>query len=184
VPRLVYKQLLSGVNFEVDTSAQGETEKSKQGEAMVGLPSSQDSHSMASSRSLNARSWWLGLGWYSYQVISVLLKSSNSYSSQGSGSDSGEIIVNQRFIPKFRLFGNGLWIQSIQAKGNWQYTFRPLRIIPEDSQIFDACKYGDLEELMRWFREGVATVYDSTPLGWTLIHVRRFRESNRSKAEC
>lgn len=177
MPRLVYKQLLSGVNYEVDTSAKGEIEKSKRRETMVGLPSSQDSHNIASSRSLNARSWWLGLGWYSYQATSVLLKSNNSSSSQESESDSGEIIVNQRFIPKFRLFGNGLWIQSIQAKGNWQYTFRPLRIISESSQIFDACKYGDLEEVMRWFREGLATVYDSTPSGWTLIHVRSLCES-------
>ena len=176
MPRLVYKQLLSGANYEVDSRSQGDTEESKQGEAMVGLPSNQNSHRIASSRSLNARSWWLGLGWYSYQATSVLLKSSNSSFCKEPESDSGEIIVNQRFIPKFRLFGNGLWIQSIQAKGNWQYTFRPLRIIPEGSQIFDACKDGDLEEVMRWFREGLATVYDSTPSGWTLIHVRSLHE--------
>lgn len=123
---------------------------------------------MISARLLHARSWWLGLGWYSYQSTSIHIVQKQPKEAINS---KDKVIIDQKFIPRFRLFANGLWIQSTRIHGNWQYTFRPIRIIPRTAPIFEACRNGDLEQVIYLFRDGSVTIFDTTQSGWTLLHV-------------
>ena len=45
------------------------------------------------------------------------------------------------------------------------------RIVPETSPIFDICENGDVQTMELLFAKGWATPQDTTPDGYTLLHV-------------
>ena len=50
-------------------------------------------------------------------------------------------------------------------------TFRTFRVITRSDAIWKACVIGDLEKMDRLFARGLASPYDSTDDGATLLHV-------------
>lgn len=44
-------------------------------------------------------------------------------------------------------------------------------MVPDSSPIFEACRTGDVDEVIRLVQEGKATVFDVSGKGWSLLHV-------------
>lgn len=69
-------------------------------------------------------------------------------------------------IPR-RLFT----VQSQWALGQWTHTFRVTRIVPDNSSIFRLCATGDETIIRQVFDAGLASPFDQTTSGITLLHV-------------
>ena len=76
------------------------------------------------------------------------------------------------FRPRPWIFRRGFSIFSTQLYGLWQYSFRSHRIITMQDPIYAACVSGDLGSVQRLCSQGLASPFDRTSSGWTLLHVR------------
>lgn len=65
----------------------------------------------------------------------------------------------------------GLAISTSSINGLWSHTLKFASVVPSDSLVFELCRDGDLEEMKRLFRKGLASPFDTTRKGWTLLHV-------------
>lgn len=65
----------------------------------------------------------------------------------------------------------GFAISTSLINGLWSNTLRFASVVPSDSLVFELCRDGDLEEMNRLFRKGLASPFDTTRQGWTLLHV-------------
>ena len=111
---------------------------------------------------------WFGIGWL--QTYSTVSEHRISHElDDGSGED---IIIERRFLPAPCLRLRGLAFIQSRTFGEWQHSFRWARVVPNSSPIFEACKYGDLEEVRRLVLTRKATYVDMSEEGWTLLHVR------------
>lgn len=80
----------------------------------------------------------------------------------------------KRFVPAAWLRLPGLSVLSQRTNGlygQWTYTFRTFRVVPDSSPIFEACKTGNLEELQYLIKTKRATIFDNSESGWSLLHV-------------
>ena len=116
---------------------------------------------------------WVGLGWYRYQYRSRSKFSRpkhTTYNRKTKSSDLDECI-ERLFIP-FAFTGlQGFSLRGTPSCSSWQYTFTPVRVVPVDSPVFAICASGNLKSLTEHFQEGGATLFDTSPDGWTLLHV-------------
>lgn len=108
---------------------------------------------------------WRGMGTYHYKSTSRISKNRGI-----EGQSNHELYIERKFLSSVSFFQRGLAMTSVRSHGNWQYTFTPLRIIPDTDSIWDACAAGDIEMIKEYFRDGY-TVYDSSDQGYTLLHV-------------
>lgn len=62
-------------------------------------------------------------------------------------------------------------IQSQWALGQWTHTFRMTRIVPDTASIFRLCATKDDTIIRQIFDAGLASPFDQTKSGITLLHV-------------
>ncbi|KAJ3580137.1 hypothetical protein NPX13_g417 [Xylaria arbuscula] len=99
-------------------------------------------------------------------------------------SDKGADVVHDewRFLPRAWTKMNGISIRRIQELGNWQYTFKTIRILESNSPIFKACATGDIQQVQRLLSTRAVTRYDVTNEGNSLLHMScLFNQSNMCK---
>jgi hypothetical protein len=60
-----------------------------------------------------------------------------------------------------------------------KYPLNTYRSIPENSDSITYVKHGDLENLKACIESGVATQFDTSPDGWSLLHVSQILRSQR-----
>jgi hypothetical protein len=63
-------------------------------------------------------------------------------------------------------------MRSQKIFGQWTHSFRISRIVPDDAPIFKLCATKDTETIRKLFDSGVASPFDQTASGVTLLHVR------------
>ncbi|KUJ18612.1 uncharacterized protein LY89DRAFT_667688 [Mollisia scopiformis] len=66
----------------------------------------------------------------------------------------------------------------------WQFNFNPIRAVPDDSPIFNACRKGNLSTVRFLLSEGDASVRDTNSKGWTPLHFASLAESETSVDIC
>jgi hypothetical protein len=62
-------------------------------------------------------------------------------------------------------------IGSQRALGQWTHTFRVTRIVPDSASIFKLCATTNLTTIGQVFDAGLASPFDQTTCGITLLHV-------------
>jgi hypothetical protein len=63
-------------------------------------------------------------------------------------------------------------MRSQRLFGQWTHSFRLSRIVPDDAPIFKICATKDSPIVRKLFDSGVASPFDQTASGVTLLHVR------------
>jgi hypothetical protein len=62
-------------------------------------------------------------------------------------------------------------LQALRRWGTWTYQLRHWRVINADSLLFELCKDGDLKNIQRLLGERLASPFDVSPEGRTVLHV-------------
>jgi len=55
----------------------------------------------------------------------------------------------------------------------WKFNVSVIRAVPENSLIFDMCRAGNADGVKLLLSRGDASLKDTSPKGWTPLHVRR-----------
>jgi hypothetical protein len=63
-------------------------------------------------------------------------------------------------------------LQALRRWGSWTYQLRYWRVISANSLLFELCKDGDLKSVQRLLGERLASPFDVSPEGKTVLHVR------------
>ena len=86
-----------------------------------------------------------------------------------------DIVSSFTFFPSSWLTGFGLKYgmeaNLCSTPVGWQFNFNPVRAVPEESPIFKFCKSGNLSAVKQLVADGSASVKDTSPNGWTPLHV-------------
>lgn len=64
-------------------------------------------------------------------------------------------------------------VQSQRAMGQWTHTFRVTRIVSEKCSHIQLCATNDEQVIRELFNSGMASPFDQTSPGITLLHVRK-----------
>lgn len=105
---------------------------------------------------------WHGMGW---------LQSRSRVCQSTIDDAEEEVEVEWRVLPKAWLRLKGFTLNQNKTFGQWRYTFTPMCIRPDHSRIFSACREGKLDEVIKLVESGVASIFDTSEDGWTLLHV-------------
>lgn len=62
-------------------------------------------------------------------------------------------------------------LQALRRWGNWTYQLRHWRVISANSLLFELCQDGDLKNVQRLLGERLASPFDVSPKGHTVLHV-------------
>ena len=66
-----------------------------------------------------------------------------------------------------RALSQVMWLKSIKVR----YDLKSFRTVPEGSDAMRHVKHGNLEKLKTCIESGEATIWDTAPDGWSLLHV-------------
>jgi hypothetical protein len=66
----------------------------------------------------------------------------------------------------------GLETSVANGPDGWQFQFNPIRAVSESSLIFELARSGELRSVELLITKGLASVLDTSPKGWTALHVR------------
>lgn len=66
---------------------------------------------------------------------------------------------------------SGVEVSMVNGHNGWQFQLSPVRAVPEGSQIFELCKSGQVKFVESLIATGHASVVDTSPKGWTPLHV-------------
>ena len=110
---------------------------------------------------------------------SIWIRTSTLKVSGDSSITSGQLEVITSFIfypaswlTKFGLrYGTEANLQWSPTSG-WNFNVSAIRAVPENSLIFDMCRDGNVLGVERMLARGDASVKDTSPKGWTPLHVR------------
>ncbi|KAE8381609.1 ankyrin repeat-containing domain protein [Aspergillus bertholletiae] len=83
-------------------------------------------------------------------------------------SESEKRTFKLRFARWFR-FGI-IELQALKQWGSWIYQLRHYHVIPSDSLLFQFCLDGDLTNVQRLFSKRLASPFDLSPKGQTVLH--------------
>jgi type III secretory pathway component EscU len=102
-------------------------------------------------------------------------RASQSILSQDDGNQSSEEAYKRTectwtFIPS--LFSRCIELRFLNLFGSIQSSLRTYPTISDDHQIWDMCKFNDVEGLQRLFSNRQVSPFSVNPLGWSLLHVR------------
>lgn len=88
-----------------------------------------------------------------------------------------DIVSSFTFFPSWWLtkvgMKYGMEANLFTTPTGWQFNFNPVRAVPDDSPIFNACQKGNIETVRFLLTEGEASVRDTNSKGWTPLHVSR-----------
>lgn len=65
----------------------------------------------------------------------------------------------------------GLSLISSNSMKGWKCTLETYRAVPDNSEIFQCCRYGNLDRVKILLSTGKASFRDTDALGWTPLHV-------------
>ncbi|KAL8716637.1 MAG: hypothetical protein Q9225_006048 [Loekoesia sp. 1 TL-2023] len=91
--------------------------------------------------------------------------------SETDGQDKDEAYEEWRLIPAAWSRSIGICIRSSKTLGIWQYSLKPIRVVDDDSEIFEACAAGDIGRIIDLLSTTTATLSDVNDEGETLLHV-------------
>ncbi|KAI1803617.1 hypothetical protein F4811DRAFT_553696 [Daldinia bambusicola] len=93
----------------------------------------------------------------------------------------GRICIESFASSRKILIQSPLWLSrqswelhSIKAFGAWQWNLTSYRLIPRNSEIYKSIEAGSLRDVQKLFEAGLASPYDRTDNGWTLLHYTVF----------
>jgi hypothetical protein len=69
------------------------------------------------------------------------------------------------------ILGRSFTFQSQWALGQWTHTYRVTRIVPDAAHVFRLCATKDTRIIRQVFDAGLASPFDQTKSGITLLHV-------------
>ncbi|PVH68362.1 hypothetical protein DL98DRAFT_631493 [Cadophora sp. DSE1049] len=109
-------------------------------------------------------------------------------------SDSGtkgkkvDVVSSFTFFPSYWLtkvgLNYGMEANVFTTPTGWQFNFNPIRAVPDDSPIFNACRKGNLSAVQFLLTEGKASVRDTNSKGWTPLHFAAVAESDTNIRVC
>ena len=109
---------------------------------------------------------------------SIWVRTSTLRAEEGSNASSGklEVITSFIFYPASWLTRIGLRYGTeaslkYSASTGWRFNVEAVRAMPENSLLFDLCKLGDVQAVKLMLARGDASVKDTSPKGWTPLHV-------------
>ncbi|OBT61066.1 hypothetical protein VE03_09483 [Pseudogymnoascus sp. 23342-1-I1] len=76
-----------------------------------------------------------------------------------------------RLVPVSWSRLNGICFSWTKSFGNWQYSLKTIRVVNDDSPIFEACATGDILRVIKLLSVGTANLCDTNDEGETLLHV-------------
>jgi hypothetical protein len=110
---------------------------------------------------------------------SVWMRTSTLKVEDGSNPSAGkmEVVTSFIFYPSSWLsrigLGHGTEASlNYSATGGWQFSFAPIRAVPENALIFDLSRRGETKAVQLMLNRGDASVKDTSPKGWSPLHVR------------
>ncbi|KAH8696946.1 hypothetical protein GQ44DRAFT_633681, partial [Phaeosphaeriaceae sp. PMI808] len=65
---------------------------------------------------------------------------------------------------------HGVEASMMNSQDGWQFHLNSVRAVPEDSEIFKLCQYGEVGLVEHLIADGLASVLDTSPKGWTPLH--------------
>jgi len=109
---------------------------------------------------------------------SIWIRTSTLKVAEASSISAGqlEVITSFIFYPASWLSRVGLRYgaeANLQWSPNsgWKFSVTAVRAVPENSHIFDFCREGNVKAVMRLIERGDASLEDTSPKGWTPLHV-------------
>jgi hypothetical protein len=112
---------------------------------------------------------------------SIWIRTSTLKVAEASSISAGQLEVITSFI-----FYPASWLSRIGLKygaeanlqwsptAGWKFNIATVRAVPENSYIFDFCREGNVKAVMRLIERGDASLEDTSPKGWTPLHVSTF----------
>ncbi|TGO29917.1 hypothetical protein BPAE_0009g00110 [Botrytis paeoniae] len=85
--------------------------------------------------------------------------------------ENTDMDVDLTILPKAWIRLKGMHIKQSRRFGRWTYYFRPIRVVTDNSPIFDACRNGDIGGVLQLVHTGKASVFDTSQGGCNLLHV-------------
>ena len=88
-----------------------------------------------------------------------------------------EVITSYVYYPADWLmkvgFNHGIeaTLKQSGTTAGWNFVLNPIHAIPRDSIIFEFCKQGNVEAVALMMQRGETSVRDTSPEGWTPLHV-------------
>jgi hypothetical protein len=86
-----------------------------------------------------------------------------------------DVVSSFTFFPSWWLtkvgMKHGMEANLLSTPTGWQFNFNPIRAVPDDSPIFNACRRGNVSTVRFLLSEGAASVRDTNSKGWTPLHV-------------
>lgn len=90
---------------------------------------------------------------------------------KGELSDCGRLEASSIISIELPIIRRALTMRSQKSFGQWTHSFRVSRIVPDDSPIFKVCATEDEKVVRKLFDSGMASPFDQTASGVTLLHV-------------
>jgi hypothetical protein len=112
---------------------------------------------------------------------SIWIRTSTLKVAEASSITSGRLEVITSFI-----FYPASWLTKVGLRygteanlqwsptGGWKFNVTSVKAVPENALIFDLCKQGNVSAVQLLLSRGDASVKDTSPKGWTPLHVSRF----------
>ena len=109
---------------------------------------------------------------------SIWIRTSTLKVAEASSISAGQLEVITSFI-----FYPASWLSRVGLKygaeanlqwspmAGWKFNIATVRAVPENSYIFDFCREGNVQAVMRLIERGDASLEDTSPKGWTPLHV-------------
>jgi hypothetical protein len=123
------------------------------------------------SKILRSTRYWPLLGYYQYQSVTSPARWREYTEDSDDQRDHGEEAIQWKFTPAAWLSSQVFSMQKLKSYGNWQYTFKSVRVLPYEHSVFDACQRGSINAIILALKEGTASLNDVDDNGWTLLHV-------------
>lgn len=82
------------------------------------------------------------------------------------------------------VFQRSFTVQSQWALGQWTHMFRMTRIVPDTASIFSMCATMDMSDIQQAFDAGLASPFDQTASGITLLHASRMVHAFQNHTDC
>lgn len=109
---------------------------------------------------------------------SIWIRTSTLKTAAGSNTSSGQVEVITSFI-----FYPASWLTKVglrcgteanlqwSAATGWKFNISAVKAVPESSLIFAMCQDGNVQGVKLMLSRGEASVKDTSPKGWTPLHV-------------
>ncbi|KAF8846789.1 hypothetical protein BDZ45DRAFT_699723 [Acephala macrosclerotiorum] len=85
-----------------------------------------------------------------------------------------DVVSSVTFFPSWWLtkvgIRHGIEANALSTRTGWQFNFNPIRAVPDDSTIFNACHRGEIQTVRALLSKGAASVRDTNSKGWTPLH--------------